>query len=126
MQSISVVSAGVLSLAAFDDLPEAQRGEMMGSDQSLILASPCLLAECIDSAAQWLLDPLLGFPCMTQILDRIAPLVEDLMQEARPVLVLLEEQDQLVSSRRIARAIQQRFPAAEVRLVSRQHGHPPQ
>jgi hypothetical protein len=123
---ISAMSAGVVALWAFRDLPADLFRRTAGRVSSLTLASPFLGTGCARHAVVRLLARLLGFPSTSAVLDSIAPLVESLLERQRPVQVNLGDRDQLIDHEVAAAAFSARFPAASLIVRPRRHGPPPE
>ncbi len=114
---VATFSAGVLALSALAEMPEAERNRV----HSLIVASPLLGRDCVRSPAiRWLARGL-PFPTTAQHLESIAPLVEGLLAQGRPVRVAFGQRDPLIASEPGADAFRRRFPHAAVEIKPRAH-----
>lgn len=114
---VATFSAGALALRALAEMPEAERSRV----HSLTLASPLLGKDCARSPSLRWLARGLSLPMMAQYLDAIAPLVEGLLAQERPVRVAFGQRDPLIASDPGAEAFRGRFPQASVEVKPRAH-----
>ena len=123
---IAVFSAGVFALSAFRDLSTEPFERISARLQSLTLASPFLGTDCVASPALRSVVRLLGFPSTAQTLDAIAPLIENLQAQGRPVRAILGQEDPVIDGKRARDALQHRFLDTSIVVKPRQHAPSPE
>lgn len=121
--NLIVFSAGALSLM---NLPE----EYWQRIDSLTLISPLVgkggirddnITSNFYRFAVFLTNPVTKIPTTDEYLKSIAPLVNNLREQGKPVEVILGEKDELINSRFVQKLFQEKFPGISIAIKPRGH-----